>query len=304
MTYSRLDLLQHETPYELFNDDEAGDTFAEHQKILDQELSEEEQRAFAIKLVSDCPQAKLKDLKNAAQALYSPVQEDSCFYLVLNDALQVKIRLLNILDNENTQPHVFLLEEATPGLLHCFKSLACDVLEKNEIAIAERLALLTPERDRSKLAGTIHNIFKGSALATEVNAAFTLRRHLGQLLGETPEKFFISKDFNRDHCLKFSSMLSKLLDGHEAEIGSKLSKIDHEVQDKIKLKLELLTSFAHNSTDPFHLITDRMEALSAIKAKRISIGTNGNSLYGSVASPSTTAITSPSQDTPSINNSL
>ncbi|MDR3502773.1 MAG: hypothetical protein P4L79_09340 [Legionella sp.] len=295
MTYSRLELLEHKKPYELFNDVDAGDTFAEHQGVLDRELSEDEQLEFAIKLISGCPQDKLADLTNAAKALYSPIQDHTCFYSVIDDALQVKIRLLSILNNENMQPHTFLLEENTPDLLQRFNDLAREVLEKNEIAIAERLALLTPDRDRSKLAQNIRNIFPNSALAEEVNAAFTLRRNIEQLVGETPEIFFTDRDFSRDTCLKFSTMLSKLLAGQETDIGSKLSKKSFEVRQEVRHKLELLTSSAFNSTDPFHLIAKEMNA------KRVSIGTNSNSMYGTspLASPSTTP--TPSQEHSSIN---
>ncbi|WP_133136054.1 hypothetical protein [Legionella rowbothamii] len=292
MTYSRLDLLEHKKPYDLFNDVDAGDIFAEHQDVLDAELSEEEQLEFAIKLVSGCPQDKLAELKGAAKALYSPVQTDTCFYLVIDDALQTKIRLLGILDNENTQPHAFLLEENTPDLLERFNVLACEILENNEIAIAERLALLTPDEHRSRLAHTIRNIFPNSALSEEVNAAFTLRRSMGQLLGDTPEVFFTDRDFSRDNCLKFSTMLSKLLAGQEAEIGSKLSKKSTEVRSAVRYKLELLASSAFNSADPFHLIAKEMNA------KRVSIGTNSNSLYGTspLASSSTVSNATPSPE--------
>ena len=282
MTYSRIELLEHKAPYELFNDVDAGDTFAEHQDILDNELSEDEQLEFAVKLVSSCPQDKLKDLKNAAKALYSARQANTCFYSVIDDALQVKIRLLSILDSKNKQPHAFLLEENTPDLLGRFNVLASEILGKNEIAIAERLALLTPEEDRCKLARTIHNIFPNSALAEEVNAAFTLRRQVRQLLGETPDLFFTDLDFNRDNCLKFSTMLSKLLTGHEAEIGSKLAKKGFEIRQDIRHKLELLTSSAFNSTDPFLLIAKEMNA------KRVSIGANSSTLYGGSTAPTST----------------
>ncbi|CAM4458832.1 MAG: hypothetical protein LEGION0403_FIIPPAGN_01299 [Legionella sp.] len=298
MTYSRVELLEHKKPYELFDVD-AGDIFAEHQNILDTELSEDEQLEFAIKLVSGCPQDKLTELKNAAKALYSPIQDNTCFYLVLDAALQVKIRLLSILDNRNTEPHAFLLEKNTPDLLQRFNDLAYEVVEKNEIAIAERLALLTPESARSKLAQNIDNIFSKSALAEEIKAAFSFKRNLECLLGKTPEVFFTDREFSRDNCLKYSTMIAKDLAGHEAEIGSKLSKNDFEVRQEIRHKLELLTSSVFNSADPFHLIAKEMNA------KRISIGTNSNSMYGtSLASPPTTSITSTSQDTQSINNSI
>ncbi|MFJ1268694.1 hypothetical protein ACD661_09030 [Legionella lytica] len=301
MTYSRVEFLEHKQPYELFNDVDAGDIFAEHQEILDSELSEDEQLEFAVKIVRGCPQDKLPELKKAAQTLDSPVQDNTCFYLVLNDALQVKIRLLNILDSRNSRPHTFLLEKPTYVLLQRFNDLACEVLEKNEIAIAERLALLTPDEHRSQLAKTIHNIFPESTLAAEVNAAFAFKRNIKHLLGETPEVFFTDREFSRDNCLKYSAMLAQHIAGHEEEIGGKLAKTDSVVRYEVRHKLALLTSSVFNKADPIHLIAKEMNA------NRISIGTNSNSLYGTpLASPSasTTPSVTPSEDSLSNSNSL
>lgn len=273
MTYSRFDILEHKNPYELFDD---SDTFAEHQDILDGELSEEEQEQLAIDIVCGCPSHELAKLQKVIRALSSPLPTESSFYAVISDALHVKIRLMGMLDNRNTAPHTFLLEENTPDLLNRFNDLALQVLADNEIAIAERLALYTPKNERSKVAHRLNTIFSQSQFVAETEAAFILRRSIKHLLGEKPEQFFTEAcHFSRDNCLKYSNMLAELLEGHEQEIGSKLSKTDAETQKIVMRQLELLSTNAYHTTNPFHLIKSNMTL------KYISVSNSPGSLFTS-----------------------
>lgn len=206
-------------------------------------------------------------------------------------ALRANSYLQSILDDKNAQPQTFFLDN-TLNTLQKYSQETLSIFKKYELIIAEQLALSTPAGERSQLVRTIRTIFPNSILTEAVNAAFTLRRSIEQLFGETPEVFFTDRDFSRGNCLNFSGMLSKLLAGQETEIGSKLSKKSSDVRSAVRHKLELLTSSAFNDADPFHLIAKEMNA------KRVSIGTNSNSMYGTspLASSSATSNATPSQE--------
>ena len=88
------------------------------------------------------------------------------------------------------------------------------------------------------------------------------------LLGDNPEKFFTSRDFNKETCKMFVNMCSTLLNGHEATIGEKLGALETQAQASIKRHLELLHTEVFDETNPFKLIADSMKTKESIEQKK------------------------------------
>lgn len=256
MPYSREEILESTEPYNMIG---TGDELAEHQKILD-ELSEDEKEALAIKMVADCPQNQLKNFGNAIKALKSILGIKGSFYSVITKAHQVKTRILASLDHRNMTPYDFLLDESIPALFNRFNNLALHVLKNKETAIAERLALTTPEEDLNSVAQIANDVFPDSTFAKKIGTAFTLRHNIQQLLGTNPELFFTDPDFNIEICFEFSGLFA-IIQENEQEIGQKLSKntsLDLDERNVVLRYLKLLNTTAHDQVNPFRLIINAM----------------------------------------------
>ena len=177
---------------------------------------------------------------------------------MIAQAHEVKKRVLGLLDPAHESPYELLTDDE---LFTPFKSLALKILEKNETAIAERLALTTPAKSHSQLSRHINNTFNNSELATKIAAAFTLYRDINRfLLRDKPEDFFSSPEFNIDLCLEFSSLCSSLVKGHEQAIGGKLAQLDPTTRHDISRHLEMMCSSACDKQNPFRLIASVMAA--------------------------------------------
>lgn len=275
----------------------SGDALAEHLDELNQ-LNDQEMRSLASAMVLDCPRDELNQFGHAIEAARRPQDDEKSFHAALSQAYEVKKRIFSLFDPRNANPHKFILDsEFDEALFNNYNELALDVLRDNETAIAQRLALTTPKEDRSRLALNIRNMFPQTVLVTKIGAAFTLRRNIDELLlGEEPEKFFLSnRDFSVDLCLEFSGLFPKLLEGHEKTIGEKLSTIKSpNTLSDIGRKLEQITHKAHNQDNPFRLIASAMipkkeqpkqETTSQTQEKTLpevtaTKTTNPNSLFG------------------------
>lgn len=237
----------------------SGDSLAEHREELNK-LEREEMVSLSSRMVLECPESDLRDFGHAIEALRSPQDDIETFHEVLEKAYEVRQRITSLIDIRNEQPHRFILDaEFNEELFNDYNELALNVLKTNETDIATRLALTTPETDRSKLARNIRNIFPDSVFSTKVGAAFTVRRNIEDLLlSDEPEDFFTSRDFSVDLCLEYSKLFS-LLKGHEKEIGEKLSLIESDkTRSDIGRKLEQLNAAAHDQENPFRLIASAM----------------------------------------------
>jgi RNA polymerase subunit RPABC4/transcription elongation factor Spt4 len=220
MPLSKEALLALENPYKTLND---GDALAEHQGILDL-LSKEEMLAFASTLIFNCPQKELSQFGHAINALRSLPGNTDSFHGALSKALELRKRLSLMLDSGNSRPYQMMLdEESYPALFQEYKELTMKLLNGKEHAIAERLALTTPKAQRSEVAHNIQITFAKGVLASEVNKAYTLVRHIELLVGEQPEQFFTTADYNKELCHEFPGLFV-VLDDHEDEIAKKLAE--------------------------------------------------------------------------------
>lgn len=269
MTYSRLEILESENPYEMFDD---GEVLAEHRQILDR-LSDEEKQELATKIIAECPKEKLAHYGLALKTLESPVHPEGTFHDVINQAHQIKTHILAMLDHPN--PQLFLLEESSIDQLNKFHELALLTLKNNEAAIAERLAVLTPDPDHNKVARAVDLAFPDTSFAQKIKTTFALRREISQLSGSHPENFFTSPEFNRETCMTYSGLF-ELIKGNEEAIGKKLSQVSSlETRKQVERNLNLLTAIAYDQTNPFKLILDTLNPDS------ITAGRSTDSLFGS-----------------------
>ena len=102
-------------------------------------------------------------------------EDDSLFLSKLRTAFALKKDLLSLSDANMYTPHRILLD-LDKDCVNEFKQLACSLLAGNESTVVDNLAKKTPSSDRSKVASIIHHLFPNSILATQVCAAFEIRR--------------------------------------------------------------------------------------------------------------------------------
>jgi hypothetical protein len=277
MAFTRIELIALENPYEQLSD---GDALAKNAEMLNT-LSTEEQVALATNIIAACPEAKFKQYAHHIRALGNLTKSEETFHSVLSEAYQVRQRINSLLDSRNKAPHaLFLGKEFNPAPFHRFSTLAKHVLESNEAAIAERLALCAPEQDRSQLAHNISTTFPKQILVEKTQIAFMMRRNIERLLlGDNPEKFFTSRDYSKDTCRMFINMCRTLLKGHEETIGDKLCAIQSEsVRASVKRHLELLHTEVFDETNPFKLIADSLSAKESSEQKKT--GSHATNLHG------------------------
>lgn len=277
MPFSYEEIIKLENPYEQLS---SGDALAENAKVLNQ-LSEEEQETLATKIIAACPESQFKQYGRHINALRS--FEEEGFHAVISRAYQVRHRIVSLLDPRNKTPHSLFLEEFSSDLFNNFSDLARKTLIGNEQAIAERLALCTPEGVRGKLARKIEITFPHSSFATKSKAAFAIRHSIDKLLGDNPEQFFEGRDFNKDSYNMFPGMFQELLKGQEKRIGEKLSTSDHH--DTIRHQLELLHTEVFDEANPFKLIAEAMGP--KIESKKVSSqGANPSRMFAHSRRPS------------------
>lgn len=284
MAFSRIDLVALDNPYEKLSD---GDALANNAEALNT-LSDKEQIALATKIIVACPEAKFKQYSHYIKALGNKAQSEDTFHSVLSEAYQVRQRIASLLDLRNKTPHaLFLGKEFNPGPFHRFSALTQQVLESNEPAIAERLALCTPEHERSQVAHNISTAFPKHILAEKIQLAFMLRRNIERLLlGDNPEKFFTSRDYNKDTCKMFVDMFRTLLKGHEETIGEKLGALESDARAAIKRHLDLLHTEVFDKTNPFKLIADSLSIKeSTVQKEKGTQSTNPNGLFNRSPTP-------------------
>lgn len=195
-----------------------GDTLIEHREQLNS-LSEQEQRAIAVKIISHCPDAKLNELGHAIRALRAPGSQEETFSNVISQVFEIRKRVMSLTDVRNTHPQNVLGSEFNPDLFAEFKDFSLQQLESKEVDIATKLALSTPEKDRSKLVRNAQIAFPDSVLSTKLGAAFALRREIEHhLLGAQPYNFFISPEFNPESYLEFVELFQLIEDKDDAII--------------------------------------------------------------------------------------
>lgn len=259
MAFTYEQILMLENPYEELGQ---ANTFAENLKVLDA-LNPKEKNNLASKIVLGCPDTKLQHLSRQIEALRQPTHNGETFYTVLSEACQLKQRIFGLLDHRNPKPQNLLLRpEFNPALFHSFGELAKQLVKNNESSIAERLALNAAKEEHSIIARNIEMIFPQHLLAKKIRVAFTLRRNIDNLLlGNQPELFFSSPDFDKDICTTFANLLRILLKDHETEIGLKLAAITSApIRTEVMHQLELLNTETFNQLNPFRLIASTMIA--------------------------------------------
>ncbi|CAM2732656.1 hypothetical protein [Legionella worsleiensis] len=184
-------------------------TLAEQQKRLN-ELSAEEKKEFATRLVMDCPPAKLKSFRSVVESARDLNSGEPSLYSLLSEAYEVKNRIYALLDPRNKNPHSLLIgSEFNLDLFNNYRDLASEVLSTIERDIAMRLAETTPEKNRNQVAINVNRAFPDTLFAAKVAQAFVLKRDIDRLLlGSEPYKFFTSRDYNLDSCHEFPKLFA------------------------------------------------------------------------------------------------
>lgn len=212
---------------------------------------------IAQKLAKTTPQELHNDLKLKLGQLFlnSPLTTKT------GHAFTVCRNIDNLLLGET--PHQFFSDEDfNPGAYGEFSELITEAIKDKESTIAAKIALHAHTNDvRREVQANLQNIcISENELALKIQSAFTLRRNIDlYLLGEKPELFFSSRDFDLDSCNEFSLLLSELLRGKEQQIGEALSHVtDPRLYSSISRNLALMNNAAHDSTNPFRLIASVM----------------------------------------------
>ncbi|KTD44848.1 lpg0008 family Dot/Icm T4SS effector [Legionella quateirensis] len=220
MGYSLEEIQGLQNPYKDLGN---GDALAEHREGLNQ-LSAEQKKDLATRMVLDCPQTELKSFGRVIEAARVPHADHPTFYSVLFEAYEVKRRIYALLDSRNKNPHLLILDkEFDEELFNKYKDLALQVLDTNETAIAERLAETTPEESRNQVALNVKGIFPDTLFARKIGQAFALKRDIDRLLlGDNPNEFFSSREYSVDSCQEFSGLF-KVTKNKESSIAAKLA---------------------------------------------------------------------------------
>ncbi|QBR85217.1 hypothetical protein E3983_13185 [Legionella israelensis] len=132
-------ILGMEDPYkELIDQNEEG--LAEHAEELNQ-LSQEEMRQVATKLVLNCPDENIRALGKQKEALRSHITSTvPSFYSVLSQAYTVRMNVYALLDERNKKPYQIFTREFNADLYNQFPELFNSLLKGHESEIGQRLA--------------------------------------------------------------------------------------------------------------------------------------------------------------------
>lgn len=270
MGYTVEEIKNLKNPYKTLG---TGDALAEHRDELNL-LTFDEMKALASHMVLECPQDELKYFGHAIEAARRPQDDEKSFHSVLQQAYEIKQRLLSLLDIKNKNPHNYILgNEFDDKLFNQFHDLALNVLKDNETTIATRLALTTPNESKNQLIINLTKVFPRSSFATQVGAAFTVRRDIERLLlSDKPETFFSSREFSVDLCLEFSALFTVLLKDHETTVGEALALVQSsKMRSDIGRYLEQLNARAHDHQNPFRLIAAAMSPKDSPKQTHLAL---------------------------------
>ncbi|RUR20633.1 hypothetical protein ELY21_00680 [Legionella sp. km535] len=220
MGYTVEEIQELQNPYK---DLGTGDALATHRAGLDQ-LSAEQKKELATRMVLECPEGELKSFGRAIEAARVPHADGQTFHSVLAEAYEVKNRIHALLDKRNKNPHLLLLnKEFDKKLFNTYRDLALQVLDNNETAIAERLALTTPSESHDQVAQNVEEIFSDTLFASKINQAFALKRDIDHfLLGDNPGEFFSRSEDSIDSFQEFPGLF-KVIEQNESTIAAKLA---------------------------------------------------------------------------------
>ena len=219
-----------------------ADNLTEHQEQLDF-LSLEDKKKVAIKLVRQCPEKNLNNLGLTIKALRAPAasaDHNESFHHIATQVWTIRKKIIALQDPLHPEPHTLLLEpEFNADLFTEFNDFSLALLDGNELAIAQKLAIIIPKEQRSELVRNIQNAFPDSQFVTVVSATFAFRRELDLLLGEEPYKFFISPEFNAKSFAQYSKLL-ELIDDKDEEIAAKLENTPNIKRATVLVNMEAL----------------------------------------------------------------
>ncbi|MFT4058213.1 MAG: hypothetical protein QM652_01545 [Legionella sp.] len=251
MPHTREFILKHDNPYQLFA---TGEDLTQHQKILNA-LSSEEKKELAIKIISHCSSKELQKYYLEMQPIASHLSNDTTFYAILIKIHQIKSSIFAILDVNNKYPHQTFKDSM--DLFNEYKDYALNLFRHSELNLAERMVISVPGKERASLAKQVSEIFPNSDLANHLSTMCSLRHQLSMLLSNQPETFF-TEEFDAQRYLTCSLLVTHMLKDHEKNIGTKLAQTSGKLRSQIIRQLQLLTSSAHDSANPFTLIAKSM----------------------------------------------
>ena len=189
----------------------SGDALAEHRDELNK-LTASEMTALASVMILTCPEEKLTHFGLELNALKHPEQGDSCAHTILSGAWRVRKSIHSIVDPNNKKPYATLLsDDFSADLFAPYGVLTRTLMPAYESTLVSRLVLATPAERRSLVAQKISSLFPSSSFATEIGAAFSIRRCVdAYLLGDNPEGFFSSHEVTKELCSKHQALFDHL----------------------------------------------------------------------------------------------
>lgn len=272
-------------------------------------LSEEQMRTLASRMVEECPEADLQEFKTTIESSRLPGKDLESFHAELSEAFTVKLTIYGLLKPENKNPQQYFSgRDGVNSSFHKFAKLALSTLQGKEVAIATRLTYVEKDdktkvvldtKTRKSVISNINSSFPGSEFAKVVGRAFLSSHEMNKLLGNKPELFFSSVEFNPALCHEFSEMFLSIIKGNEAAIGEKLGKLDANTKSKIGEKLENIHAKATEGNSSIRLIATAMnEAVVKTTPTDPVPSTTSSSSSSSSATPPASA--TPADTTPSM----
>lgn len=175
MTFTSEQIKALANPYEALGD---ADTLAEHQQTLEEQLSTQEKKDLAIKMVLQCPEKELNNLGHAIRALKAHGAAEGTFQHSVNKAWEIRKKIISLGDPRNTKPYELLTDSDFNDELCEYSVLASELSANAKKAIVHNLALTTPAKQRHEVARTMQNTLRGNDLGAAIGAAFAACREV------------------------------------------------------------------------------------------------------------------------------
>lgn len=186
---------------------------------LIQAVDDKEQGRLARHIASSGTDNEIEQLREAIQSLTSSV-----FCITVLSLIKIRLNMAQLKTPHDEKAYLVLLDT---DLYAAHTAFAASFIAGKEKSIATNLAMTTPASALSTIAYNVSICFCGQPINQEVNAAFTLRREISdKLLGDHPEKFFTSREFNPGLYQTYKRLFN-LIEGSEQQIADRIAQNTH-----------------------------------------------------------------------------
>lgn len=268
------DIINLPNPFQKFSNDAE---LVKNRNALN-ELTPENKRTLATKMLLECPGDELNYFGKIIEAARIPADDTNSFHEMLAQGFSVTKHIKSLFDLKNFKPfQLFVGSNFNADNYNEFNELKNSLLKGKEFEIAVRLAITTPQEKRDELSKNIRII--SPSLSAEVQSAFLIQHHIElHLEGDLkllngkphrPEQFFLDRDFNADTYNKFHMLFeTELLKNKEQDLANKIvaNVTDPRQLSKICKRCEALTTSATDGNNFFKLLNAAISAAVEQKA--------------------------------------